>query len=261
MKNFAPLLLATFLFAACGDDATTTDLVIEGVSLSKARFSKDSANIVVNYQDDDGEHVATMQRDGKDVKIIASDANYLTAPTWNADGASVIYYGTAIQKVDLDGTNNTVLVDAFAAMDPDISSDGSTLIWGVNGGSLFLRTLPDGPTTPLTEMGASPRFSPDGTQIAFATAAAIRVMKADGSDVQTLVSGDLSYLSTVAWLPNGKQLAITSTRGVELVDLEDGARKTLVDQFAAKDVDVSPDGNWIVYGVNGQTGLSIITDF
>jgi Tol biopolymer transport system component len=116
----------------------------------------------------------------------------------------------------------------------------------------------DDAPTDLGMTGDTPRFSPDGARIAFATAEAIQVMDAQGENARDVVSGDLSYLTSVAWFPDGERLAFTSENGVEIVDVESGSRSVLADGFATKGIDVSADGTKVVYGVNGQKSLTII---
>jgi Tol biopolymer transport system component len=144
-------------------------------------------------------------------------------------------------------------------MSPDLSPDGTHLVYGVNGSTLHIKDLDsDDAARALEISGNSPRYSPDGTQIAFATSEAIRIMDAEGDNVQDVITGELSYLSSVDWLADGARLAITSENGVEIVDIEAGSRRTIADGFATKDIDVSADGERLVYGVNGQESLTII---
>lgn len=261
MKLLMVSLLGLLMFTACGDDVGLEELTLEDTTLSKARISSDNSKIVVNYRKDSQDQIAIMNRDGSDINILMVEASYLSAPTWSDDGAKIIVNGDGIRRMNIDGTEDELLVDAFAATEPDISRDGKKLTWGVNGGSLNIMDLETKEVTRLELTGGSPRFSPDGSKIAFSDGTAIRLMNSDGTGVENIISGELSYLTSVSWLPDGKRLAITSSRGVELVDIDEKSRKTIADGFATKDIDVSPDGSLLVYGINGQTGLSFLTNF
>lgn len=261
MKFLAFSLFGLLAFTACGDDVGLEELTIADVSLSKARISSDNSKIVVNYRKDDEDQIAIMNRDGSDINFLMAEASYLSAPTWSDGDTKVIVNGDGIRRMNIDGSEDELLVDAFAAMEPDLSKDGKKLTWGINGGNLRILNLDTDDVTNLDFSGGSPRFSPDGSKIAFSDGTAIRVMDSDGTGVENIISGELSYLTSVSWLPDNKRLAITSQRGVEIVDVIEQSRKTIVDGFATKDIDVSPDGSLLVYGVNGQTGLYFVTDF
>jgi hypothetical protein len=101
---------------------------------------------------------------------LAADANYLTEMAWKADDSELLYYSDkGIRGVPPGGGTGRLVVNAFAAMGPDLSPDGNWLVYGTNGGNLQLADLRVSPAveTDLGLAGASPRFSPDGSTIAF----------------------------------------------------------------------------------------------
>src|SRR5690554_2688174 len=239
---------------------TTRKVAIADVYLSNARFSPDGKRFALVHDDGEVEALATLGVDGKDLKILSEDANYLTAPTWTSDGASIIFYSEGeISSIAPDGSNLTSVFSAFAAMEPDLSPDDGYLIYGTNGGNLKIVGLQTRDEVNLDFSANSPRYSPDGTQIAYITDSSIRVMDAQGANPRDITTDteDLSYLSSLDWFPDGERLAITSKRGIEIVDVESGTRTTLIDDFATKAIDVSPDGKSLVFGINGQKYLTV----
>lgn len=241
-----------------GGKITTRKIAIGDVQLHHARFSPDGQRFALVHDDGAVESVATLAIDGTDLNLLNDDAGYLTAPTWSNDGESIIFYGDGISRINTDGSGLESLLPAFAAMDPDLSPDEKYLVYGVNGGGLSIVGLQTRDAITLDFSGYSPRYSPDGTQIAYATDSAIRVMDAYGENGRDVTTEDLSYLSSVAWFPDGERLAITSERGIEIVEVATGTRTTLIDGFATKEIDVSPDGKSLVFGINGQKGLTVV---
>ncbi|MBS1151450.1 MAG: hypothetical protein H6Q89_3148, partial [Myxococcaceae bacterium] len=73
-----------------------------------------------------------------------------------------------------------------------------------------------------------------------------------------------TYLASVCWFADGKRLAVTSQQGIELLTLSDTpvSRKSLYpDAFASTGCDVHPDGTKLLYRVNGQRGLRVLSGF
>jgi Tol biopolymer transport system component len=82
--------------------------------------------------------------------------------------------------------------------------------------------------------GLFPRYSPDGTQIAYLASGQsgslqLFVMNADGSNSRQLTAAQVSYqdLSGVDWSPDGKWLLASTYNGLELVRVSDGQRLPL----------------------------------
>lgn len=268
------LIALVGLCGACGEDdrrrgsgsgsgaGASATLSFDDARLSAARFSPDGSRLVLVYNaDDEDEVVAVMDVDGRNLEILTGPVSYLTAPTWSPDGAQIFYYGSGIERINADGSDPEVIDNAFAAMGPDISPDGTLLAYGVNGSTIRIASLEPEVATIVTEEYGKPRFSPDGTQIAFANAGALRVMDIDGENGRDIVTEDLSYLSSVAWFPDGQRLAVTTENGVEIIDVTDGSRSVAISGFATMEVDVSADGTRIIYGINGQSSLRLVGGF
>jgi Tol biopolymer transport system component len=112
-----------------------------------------------------------------------------------------------------------------------------------------------------------PRFSPDGATIAFvqstqkADSSELAVMASAGEQRKTLALAG-TYLASVDWFSDGKRLAITSDKGIEIVTLGSSPERALVqDEFAATSLDVSADGKTILYSVNGSTNIFVLSGF
>jgi TolB protein len=102
---------------------------------------------------------------------------------------------------------------------------------------------------------SSPAWSPNGTQIAFASQRTqnwdVYLMQADGSNPRRLTS-DPAYDSDPAWSPDGTQIAFTSSRNGNLdlfvLTLADQTIQQLTDDPAADyGPDWSPDGTTIAF--------------
>jgi Tol biopolymer transport system component len=105
--------------------------------------------------------------------------------------------------------------------------------------------------------GGSPRFSPDGTLLAYArdtgSVTELAVMSPTGADSRSLTS-DGDYLLAMAWTADGSEIVYgSSDTGIRAAPLAGGASRFVVDAFASVDPDLSPDGRWLAYGLNGST--------
>lgn len=279
MSRFATslgLLLSSLLtLAGCGSSESTGEEVPdepieitfdEGMAGDEPRFSPDGATIAFIQLElmGDGADLSVMDPEGGGQKALAPADTYLAAPAWAPDGKQ-IYFGSndGISLVAAGGGEATVVVSDFATMDPDVSPDGKSVVYGRNGGTLQLVDLAD-PTTPkdLGTGGNSPRFSPDGKQIAFQDGEKIKLLTIATGDITEVLDAK-TYLAAVDWFPDGERLAIISEDGLEIVTLGSGTpERTLVrDEFAAKNLDLSPDGKAMAYAVNGSKSIYVLRGF
>ena len=99
----------------------------------------------------------------------------------------------------------------------------------------------------------SPRFSPDGTLIAYGrntgTVFELAVMTAAGTDSRSL-AGDADDLLSMVWTADGSELIYgTTDAGMRTVPLSGGPSQFLLDASTAVDPDLSPDGRWLAYSL------------
>ncbi|WP_073973109.1 amidohydrolase family protein [Erythrobacter donghaensis] len=121
---------------------------------------------------------------------------------WNVEAPK----GATIKQVPIN-------TDEGTWMDVDVAPDGKTIAFTLLGD---IYTLPiEGGTPKRISEGLSwdvqPRFSPDGTRIAFTSDRGggdnIWVMNADGSDKRQVTKEDFRLLNQPAWSPDGRFIA------------------------------------------------------
>jgi Tol biopolymer transport system component len=239
-----------------------------GVKAATPRFSPDGTRLGYTRDEGDVTAVAVMSTTGADSHTLASDGSYLTAMTWNVDGSRIIYAAADdIRGVAADGSDTSVrVVNAFAALGPDLSPDGATLAYGINGGTLHLADLTQSPqvVTDLEVTGASPRFSPDGRTLAYWQYDKLQLMDlATRSTVDVITDDENLGDGGVDWFSDGQRLVAGTGAGIEIVTLGPPVKRELIsDPFAPQDVDLSPDDASVAYGgTNGQTSLFILSGF
>ena len=108
----------------------------------------------------------------------------------------------------------------------------------------------------------TPAWSPDGTELAFATTRAgetertIRIARADGSGNERVVWKYAGHAHLSDWSPDGRWLLVdmvTPDRGIQLVDLKDPQTTAKLFQetsFSQSNARVSPNGQWVAYMSN-----------
>ena len=274
------LCLALPLLSACGDDgggaspegedeARVTTILPEGYArVGAARFAPQDQTLAMVAETADGaEHLILSDLEGGSVQVLVTEGvSYLTTIAWEPDGQSLLYSGgSGIMRVDTaQGSEPEEVVGAFAVSHIDLSPDGSTLAWGVNGSpELNLATLgPEGVATDVGQgpEGSAPRFGPDGAQIVYMaggqdTAFALIDAALEGEPMA--LPGKGSYLSNGAWV-DGDTLLLLADEKVQQVQISTGAITDLREAFAATGLDVSPDGRHYVYGTNGSSSLTLV---
>ncbi len=158
-------------------------------------------------------------------------------------------------------------------MNLDVSPDGETLVFDLLGD---IYSLPiEGGKAKVLRSGLAwevqPRFSPDGTQVAFTSDAGggdnIWVMNTDGSKARQVTEENFRLLNNPTWMPDGKYLVArkhyTSTRSLGagemwMYHISGGKGMQLTkrknDQQDLNEPSVSPDGQYIYYSEDVYPG-------
>ncbi len=145
-----------------------------------------------------------------------------------------------LRLVDLRGGGQRQLTDGERATDPDVSSDGATVVYAVHlpGGEMALRrrSLAGGPAETLFQREgvqvSAPRLSPDGRRVAF------ELQENGRRDLALLEDGGLSFVTDddaidlgPSWSPDGRTLYFASERSgvydLYAYEIEGGATATL----------------------------------
>jgi len=235
----------------------------EGTFVSSPRFSPDGQTLAFARAVNDAHEIALIGVDGSGLRQLAPAGTYLAATAWRADGSGVVFSSDAgIDEAAISGGTVTHLVDDFATLDPDLSADGAFLVYGINGGAMQWVELATGASRVLASAGNSPRFSPDGTKIAFESGDQIHILTLADDSIKQVVETN-TYLASVDWFSDGQRLVVSSDQGIEVVDLGTSpvTRTVIDDAFAAHYVDLSPDEKTVAYAVNGSTSIYLRSGF
>lgn len=138
--------------------------------------------------------------------------------------------------------------------------DDDAAIWVIRSDGTGLRRL----TAACTDCAGSPRFSPDGSLIAYAGvgrdySGGLFVMRPDGSGKHRLCR--CAAYSSVAWSPDGRRIAI-GARGIAIFTLGVGVRKLggRSSQIVVSVLDWSRDGRWLTFDDGGDRVWSVRSD-
>ncbi len=215
---------AKSILAMNGDGTGKTLLftMTNGGSVSSPSFSPDGRRIVftktISTTSSTITTLSLMDFDGANPTDLPTRANH---PRFSPDGTKIIFTSRnrdQLQQVNADGSGSTTIFtssNSTPILKPDISPDGSKIvfeqaakIWLINSNGTNL--------TELTPSGfnSHPRFSPDGTKIAFLKRpnrdpfGDIFTMSLDGSN-QTEITNDTEFI-TFSWSPDGTKFGLDS---------------------------------------------------
>jgi len=229
-----------------------------------------------------GGSIYRMNSDGTSVTLLRlspGGRDYGHA-AWRPDAQRIVYSDEQVPTFDLicirasDGAGpHTITPVAGDGRYPDFRPDGKKIIYATGNGTIHVAdyVTTESPVhtcalyndTAITPSGCpgTPRWSPDGQRIAFASGAPshICVMKPDGSEWRQLTFGAWSDIQPV-WSPDGSFLSFCSQRppstGWDMwVVRSDGTglqHVASVNTDGVAKTDWHPDGSKIIY--HGNTG-------
>ncbi len=192
--------------------------------------------------------------------VLVLAAAFATAdnpPAWQVEGSQWERWPTRAVTFETDeGT----------WMNLDVSPDGRTIVFDLLG-DIYRMPISGGRAERLiggTAFDQQPRFSPDGTRIAFTSdrngGDNVWVMNADGSDPKAVTTETFRLYSSPDWTPDGRTLFarkhFTDTRSlgageIWMIHPDGGKGQVIVEkttwQADQNEPSVSPDGKWLYY--------------
>jgi dipeptidyl aminopeptidase/acylaminoacyl peptidase len=183
--------------------------------------------------------------------------------------------------MDRGGTVLGVLGDAQQFEKQAISPDGKRVAVGLKPSgppeNIWIYDVERGTRVALADdkKGApySPRWSPDGKQMAYRTAegktSKLAIRAADGSgEAKQIGRSDEGVITVEDWSPDGRHLAVTLSRFLGAQNWQDTLQVRRSDGTPKPDLEIkdaseskfSPDGNWLAYS-DDNSGQIYVTPF
>jgi imidazolonepropionase-like amidohydrolase/Tol biopolymer transport system component len=181
----------------------------------------------------------------------------------------------------IPGEAKSVAIDTRSGswMSLDVSPDGKTIAFDLLG-DIYLLPISGGEANAINSglaWSMQPRFSPDGSEIAFISDAGggdnIWIMQADGSDPKQLTKEDFRLLNNPYWSPDGQYLAARKhyttrrslgTGEIWLYHRGGGSGIPVVEKPSEKhqkelgEPAFSPDGRYIYYSLDKTPGSTFV---
>jgi len=244
-----------------------------------------SGESIVFHSDRDGDYeIYAVNADGSGSAVpLTNNAAWDGDARRSPDGTKIVFTsnrhegGTDIYVMNSDGTDQERLTFTYSgrsSADPSWSPDSQRIVFSsqlggsnCNADEIYVMDADGSNQTPLTINSGddecnfgepdywdrNPSWSPDGTQIAFASQRdgryGIYVMNADGTG-QTRIADDYS---TPSWSPDGTQIAFSLrgddvTRAIYVMDADGSAQVPLVDDYGLKEAiqDLKVDRDTVV---------------
>ncbi len=216
--------------------------------------------------------------DGENALPALASAEPIISPAWSPDGNQLAYVSFESRKpvvyVHDVSTGKRRLIANFKGSNsaPAWSPDGKTiaLTLSLGGGSqLFLLPAQGGAPQRLMQSGSidtEPVFSPDGQRIYFVSDRGgspqiYRTSRAGQGAERVTFTG--TYNISPALSPDGRWLAYISRVGgafkLHLMELENGAVRSLSDTAADESPSFAPNGKLIVYATQSQGREALMT--
>ncbi|HEV2690271.1 MAG TPA: protein kinase, partial [Bryobacteraceae bacterium] len=229
----------------------------------------------------DGRHLLLNDRSSMKVvdtvsgtaRMLLNTPDVLQQSTLSPDGTKVIYAtGTAnfdIREFSMDGKTVRPLVESsLQNISPHWSPLDSSLVYIRNyslNSEIWTRSSDGARDTLLVKSDklylASPRFSPDGRQIAYADGGSLFTMLAAGGRPVSILKGDPALVFALDWSPDGASLAFIETLGPKIRLMRvpaSGGAATAIDDDASRNffgIRWSPDGRWIACSAPDEVRL------
>lgn len=235
--------------------------------------SEPQGRIVFTCFNEGFDDICTINADGTDEQRLTTARATDFYPEWGPSGEWIVFSSRRGGSFEIyllnasGGLPQQVSPGRGSRFAPDISPDGQRIvfadavqsepgrlrqhIWVMDIDGSNLRQLTSGPYNDI-----DPVWSPDGTQIAFASDRGWKpahwIMNADGSDMRMLPDDVREHGGRSDWSPDGRWLAFYAgprdNRDIYMV-ATDGSGESRRLTYGGRNLapSFSPDGNWIVF--------------
>jgi Tol biopolymer transport system component/serine/threonine protein kinase len=170
-------------------------------------------------------------------------------------GATWLAIRAASRDTFVPAAARRIAFESALELDPSISPDGQALAFAADhGGRMRLYvsergSRPRALTEELTGYHRYPRWSPDGSQIAFQSGGGIYVVPRAGGSPRPLVKPARGgFVTFPAWSPDGREIAYAEDQAIYARPAGGGPARRLVPRGPAPhSLAWSPDGQWIAF--------------
>jgi Tol biopolymer transport system component len=205
----------------------------------------------------DGSVIATMKPDGSDLQRLTDDpckvdgAPRAVYPDYSADGARILFVrGQELYTMGADGGGQAALgLKGLSDTRISVSPTGARVAYTrvKNGRTTIYTSKVDGSDERRLRAGQSPRYSPDGRSIAFATSSGriVIVRARTGKTVRRLDA----FGWQVDWAPGGRRLLFSDADDVYVIRTDGTGKPRRVVNTDSDQISAvwSPDGKRVAF--------------